>query len=122
MSVRLRISVFRLDQLSTHRLYDGLEHLCNLDPVRRGQKRLEAAPRVGELSPRPLGLAVLRLPARRRQMAEPCDERPLAEPCCFCERASRLPVLGSRQMPLGAPQDRLQSCCCGRPLVFHAGR
>src|SRR6266545_4384269 len=71
MSVRPRISVLRFRQLSTHRLYDRREHACNLDLTPLGQERAEAPLRVGELTPRPLRLAVAGAASTRPRAAAP---------------------------------------------------
>lgn len=109
-------------QLSTDRLYDGFEYVCNLDPVRLGQKGCKATPRVLELALRPLGLAVLRPPARGSKMAESRDERFLAKALSLSQSACRLPVLRSHEVPLRLPEDRLQTRFGRGPLVFHEGR
>ena len=74
MSVRLRIRVLRLRQLSTRRLYDRLQQPCNLDLTRLGEEGRQAAARVRELASGPLRLAVLRPPAGRGEVPEPGDE------------------------------------------------
>jgi hypothetical protein len=122
MSVRLRIRVLRFRQLSTHRLYDGFEHVCNLHTVGLGQKGREAPLRVLELPTRPLGLTDLRSPTGGRKMAESRDERLLAKACSLCQSASGLPILRSREVPLRAPEDCLQPRLGRGPLVFHEGR
>ena len=69
MSVRPRIRVLRLRQLSIGRLYDRVEEARNLDLAVLGDEGREPAPRVRELPPAALGLALLRAPAGGREMA-----------------------------------------------------
>src|SRR5687768_5313770 len=93
MSERPRISVLRLRQLSTGRLYDRVEESRNLDLAGLGEERREPAARVRELPPRPLRLAVLDAPARGGQMPQARYELVLAEPVRLVERRRRLSVL-----------------------------
>src|SRR4029453_12652538 len=99
MSERLRISVLRLRQLSTGRLYDRVEEGCNLDLARLREEGREAPSRVRELSSAPLGLAVLDAPARGGEVPEAGDELVLAEPRSFVERPRCLAVLATEEMP-----------------------
>lgn len=104
------------------RLYDGCQQVRNLYSVRLGEKGGEAPPRVFELPLGPLGLVVLRPPARGGKMAESRDERLVAEARGLCQGTRSLSVLLPHQMPLCAPEDPLQPPRGRRPLVFHDGR
>ena len=69
MSVRLRMRVLRLRQLSTGRLYDRVEKARNLDLPVLGRKRCEPPPRMRELAARAVELAVLCAAARSGKVA-----------------------------------------------------
>jgi hypothetical protein len=69
MSVRLRISVFRLRQLSTGRLYDRIEEARNLDLAVLGNEGCKPPTGVCELPAGPFRLAVLRAPAGRCEVS-----------------------------------------------------
>lgn len=118
MSVRPRISVLRLRQLSTGRLYDRAEKARNLDLAGRGEERREATSRVRELPPAAFGLSVLDAPPGRGEVAEPRHELALAEARRAVERPGRLAVLAAQQVGLGAPEDALQACVAGRPFLL----
>src|SRR5687767_5469536 len=79
MSVRLRIRVLRLRQLSTRRLYDRVQQPCNLDLARLGQERGEATPRMRELAAGAVRLAVLCPPPGCREVAKAGNELVRAE-------------------------------------------
>jgi hypothetical protein len=122
MSVRLRISVLRLRQLSIGRLYDRVEQPRNLHLARLRQERCEPPPRVRELPARPLRLAVLSSPAGSGEVAEAGDELVGAETFRLVERAGRLAVLATEEMALGAPEDALEPRVGRRPLGFLGSR
>lgn len=117
MSVRLRISVLRLRQLSIGRLYDRVEQPCNLHLAVLGQERRKPAACVRELPSRAAGLAGLCPVTRRCEVPEAGDEIPLAEPGGLVERPRRLPELASEQVPFGPPEDGLQPRLGRRPVV-----
>src|SRR5262245_44057160 len=116
MSERLRISVLRLRQLSTRRLYDRVEERRNLDLARLGEEWREPAARVRELPMRPLRLAVLEAPPGGGEMPEAGDELVLAEPRRLVEGPRRLGVLGPKEVAFRAPEDALQPGLRRRPL------
>src|SRR3954453_17004959 len=117
MSVRPRISVLRLRQLSIGRLYDRVEEVRNLDLPRLRQERREAPPRGGELAAGALGLTVLPPPAGRGEVAQSRHELIVAEPRRLVERRRRLTVLGPQEVSLRAPEDALEPRSRRRPLV-----
>jgi hypothetical protein len=117
MSVRLRMRVLRLRQLSIGRLYDRVEQACNLHLAVLRQERAEPSARMRELASRTSGLALLRAPPGGRQMPQPGDELPLAEPGGLVERPRRLGVLAAEQVALGPPEDALQARLGRRPVV-----
>ena len=108
MSVRDRISVLRFFQLSTGRLYDRLQDVCNLDLVRLGEEGLEAPSGVRELPPAALAFSVLDTPAGCREVSQTGDELGLAEARGLRERARRLPVFRPQKVTFRAPEDRLE--------------
>ena len=132
MSVRLRMSVLRLRQLSAidRRLYDStwrahkLDQRGEIDLFVLGQVRAETAARVLQLPCRPLTIAVLRTVARRHQMQQPAHELIVAEAEDVLERVRSPPPLAAFDVPLGAPQRRPVAGVRRRPLVlvlfFHA--
>jgi hypothetical protein len=118
MSARPRISVLRLRQLSTARLYDRLEESRNLDVARLRQEGREASTSVRELPPRPLRFAVPGAPAGGSEVSQPRYELVLAEPGSLVQGPRRLPVLAAEQMALRTPQDALQSSLRRRPFLL----
>ena len=118
MSERLRMSVLRLRQLSTGRLYDRVEEARKLDLAGLGQKGSEPAAGGGELPPGALGLAVLEPPPGGGEVPEARDQLLVAEARRLVERSRRLRVLGAEQMALGAPEDGLQPGLGRRPFLL----
>lgn len=116
MSVRPRISVLRLRQLSIRRLYDRVEKERKLDLPGRGQKRREATAGARELPPGALGLSVADPPSGRREVTEPRHELALAEARRPLERPGGLAVLPAQQVTFDAPEDPLQAGVAGRPV------
>ena len=108
----------RLRQLSTGRLYDRLQQARNLDLTGLREERREPPARVCELALRPLGLAVLRPPARRREVAQAPHEVLVAEPGSLVQRPRRLAVFGAEEVALRAPEDALETRFRRRPVVI----
>ena len=117
MSVRPRISVLRLRQLSIRRLYGRRQQRRNLDLAVLGQERREPPPRVRELAPRALGLAVPEPPAGRGEVAQAGHELVLAESGSLVQSSRRLPVLAAEEVALGAPEDALEARFRRGPIV-----
>ena len=109
MSVRLKINVLRLRQLSMRRLYDRVHQPCNLDLAGFGQEGGKATPCVRELTASALGLAVLCSPAGGGQVAQASDELVLAEARRLVQRPRGLAVLTSEQVTLGPPENALKT-------------
>jgi hypothetical protein len=83
----------------------------------------EPTPCVLELPARPIGLAVLVLPAGGGEVMEPAHERLVAsEPEDLFERARGLCVLRALDVTLGSPHRRPYARACRRPLdiLVHA--
>ncbi len=108
MSVRLRISVLRLFQLSfgIRRFYDGLD-----DGHERCGVRIRRQPPPGtlELASGPVELAGLRAVAGSREVVQAAQELVVAEPEALGERPGGGHELVPLQVPFGAPADRAQA-------------
>ena len=108
MSVRLRISVLRLLQLSfgIRRFYDGLDDLQQRCGVRiRRQSPAGAL----ELASRSVELAGLRPITGSRKMVQAVQELVVAEPETLGERPGGGHELAPLQVPLGTPEGRPQA-------------
>ena len=111
MSVRLRISVLRLRQLSTGRFYDPLDQRHSL------WERCQPPPRVRELSARPLELAGLRTIAGGGEVMQAVQKLVVAEPEALGERSGGRDELAPLEVLLAAPEDRPQARFGRRPLL-----
>ena len=111
MSVRLRISVLRLRQLSTGRFYDPLEQRPSL------WERRQPPPRVRKLPSRPLELAGLGAIAGGGEVMQAVQELVLTEPEALGERAGGRDELAPFEVLLAAPKDRPQARFGRRPLL-----
>ncbi len=121
MSVRLRISVLRLFQLSFGicRFYDRLD-----DGHQRCDVRILRQPPAGtlELASRPVELAGLRAIAGSRKMVQAVQELVLAEPEAVGERPGGGRELEPLQVPFGTPEDRPQARFGRGPLFVRVVR
>src|SRR2546425_12957326 len=100
MSVRLRISVLRLRQLSTGRFYDPLDQRHSL------WERRQPPPRVRKLPARPLELAGLGAITGGGEVMQAVQELVVAEAEALGERAGRRDELVPFEVLLAAPEDR----------------
>ena len=116
MSVRLRISVLRLFQLSfgIRRFYDGLD-----DGHQGCGVRIQRQPPPGplELASRPVELTSLRPVSGSRKVVQAVQQLVVADPEALGERPGGGHELGPLQVAFGTPEDRAQARL-GRGALF----
>ncbi len=121
MSVRLRISVLRLFQLSfgIWRFYDGRD-----DGHQRCGVRIRRQPPPGplELASRPVELAGLRPATGSRKVVQAVQQLVVTEPEALGERPGGGNELAPLQMPFGTPEDRPQARFGWGPLFVRVVR
>jgi len=122
MSVRLRIKVLRLRQLSsaTGRFYDRrdrVEQRLQVDLVRLGQKRSDPVPGTNELALRSDELPFLRPIAGGREVPERRDELVVAEAAGTLQSPGGCKELAVQEVPLRGPQGGPESGLGRTPVL-----